>query len=103
MSTRCAWRVVDAGSLSHEADVTVRVGDINERPRFAMREVRSVPENSKAGTRVGPRISAAEVDASQRLTYWMVGQERRFTIDGVTGQVSVVNGAVLDFEGRQLV
>ena len=92
-------RVVDAGSLSHEADVTVRVGDINERPRFAMREVRSVPENSKAGTRVGPRISAAEVDASQRLTYWMVGQERRFTIDGVTGQVSVVNGAVLDFEG----
>ena len=58
-----------------------------------------MPENSKAGTRVGPRISAAEVDASQRLTYWMVGQERRFTIDGVTGQVSVVNGAVLDFEG----
>ena len=90
---------VSSLTLFDEQDVVIRIGDVNERPRFAISEMREVPENSKAGVLVGNPISAAEVDAAQRLTYWMTGQTRRFTIDGQTGQISVVSGATLDYEG----
>ena len=90
---------VSSLTLFDEQDVVIRIGDVNERPRFAVSEMREVPENSKPGVLVGNPISAAEVDASQRLTYWMTGQTRRFEVDGQTGQISVVSGAILDFEG----
>ena len=52
----------------------------------------SVPENSPGGTSVGEALGTALV------TYSLSGLDGIFTIDDVTGQVSVAEGANLDYE-----
>ena len=55
-----------------------------------------IVENSEPGTVVGA-VSATDVDG-QELTFAIVGEQSEFTIDAVTGIVSVADEAVLDFE-----
>ena len=61
--------------------------------------VRSVAENTAAGTAVGAPIDvAAPADAT--LTYSLSGSSD-FTIDAAGGQIRVATGAALDHESRQ--
>ena len=62
--------------------------------------VRSVAENSAAGTAVGRRVTATDPDG-ERVTYSLGGDDASlFAIDPRTGQVSVGEGTALDFETK---
>ncbi len=72
---------------------------------------RSIPENSAAGTAVGDPVTGTPYDdgddqTDDALRYeltWDDGHdaaEDLFVIDGTTGQISVKQGATLDYEGE---
>ena len=65
---------------------------------------RSVPENSPAGTRVGDPVVAADADGGT-LAYGFVagGDEGRFAIHAETGQITVAEGAALNYESGEVV
>ncbi|MCY3599864.1 MAG: cadherin domain-containing protein, partial [Gemmatimonadetes bacterium] len=75
-------------------------GRTGTSPRFDPASVtRSVPENSAAGTAVGAPVTAAS-DAAVALRYNFGGDgPPEFVIDGSSGQLSVAEGASLDYEG----
>ena len=61
---------------------------------------RSVAENSAAGTAVGSRVRATDRDGD-RLTYRLSGTDASlFSIDSSNGQISVAQGADLDYETK---
>eukprot|EP00937_MAST-01D_sp_MAST-1D-sp2_P003961 g3961.t1 len=61
-----------------------------------------VDENSAAGTPVGPAVQAYDQDVSHNLVYGVVDgpDSTLFTMDKVTGQLRVREGAALDYENR---
>ena len=62
---------------------------------------REVAENSDAGTDVGDAVSATDFDGDQ-LTYTPSGSDAAsFSVDSGTGQVSVAQGATLDYETKR--
>ena len=62
---------------------------------------RSVSEDAKPGDEVGEPVSARSVQG-QTVTYSLSGSDAAlFTIDEQTGQISIAEGAVFDFEGEQ--
>ena len=69
---------------------------------------RSVAENSAAGTAVGDPVTGTPYDdgddqTNDALTYTLTGEAATsgaFVIDGATGQISVKQGASLDFETK---
>ena len=65
---------------------------------------REVAENSAAGTAVGEPVAATDGDGDA-VTHGFVagGDEALFGIDGSTGQITVAEGAVLDYEGGETV
>ena len=81
--------------------ITGPVPSENRRPLFPTSETgqRSVDENSRAGTNVGPPV-AAEDPERDRLTYSLSGADAAsFTITS-TGQIRVGSGTTLDFETK---
>jgi hypothetical protein len=58
-----------------------------------------VPENSPAGTVVGT-VFAEDPDAGQQLTYAILSgnESGAFAIDDLTGEITVANPELLDFE-----
>ena len=65
-------------------------------------EVRSVPENSAAGTAVG-RTVVGNPHATETYTYTLTGEAATsdaFEINSATGQISVKQGASLDYETK---
>ncbi len=74
----------------------------NRAPSFdeGASAARSVAENSAAGTAVGDPISATDRDDAD-LAYSLVsGDTQLFDINKSTGQLSVAEGASLDFESK---
>ena len=62
---------------------------------------RDVPENAQPGDDVGSPVTARSVQG-QTVTYSLSGTAAAlFTIDEQTGQISIAEGAVFDFEGEQ--
>ena len=69
---------------------------------------RSVAENSPAGTAVGDPVPGTPYDdgddqTDDALTYTLTGEaatSNAFTIDSATGQISVKQGAIIDFETK---
>ena len=69
---------------------------------------RSVAENSAAGTAVGDPVTGTPYDdgddeTDDSLTYTLTGEaatSNAFTIDSATGQISVKQGATIDFEAK---
>ncbi|MDE2868042.1 MAG: fibronectin type III domain-containing protein, partial [Chloroflexota bacterium] len=69
---------------------------------------RSVAENSAAGTAVGDPVTGTPYDdgddqSDDALTYTLTGEaatSNAFTIDSSTGQISVKQGATVDFETK---
>jgi uncharacterized protein YhjY with autotransporter beta-barrel domain/mevalonate kinase len=92
-------QVQDGGGLTASATVTVTVGDVNDAPVFGQSSYSfAIDENAANGTPVGATV-AVDVDAGQTLSYAIIADSSGglFAIDGA-GQISVVNGAGLDFE-----
>ena len=77
----------------------------NRAPSFgAETHEREAPENSAAGTAVGDPVTATDEDGDD-LTYSFVSGEDDppFEIDGTTGQITVAEGAALDYESGNTV
>ena len=72
---------------------------VNRPPRFeGALDSRSVLENSPAGTAVGAPVTATDPE-DDRLRYRLSGDdEALFDIDEDTGQITVAEGAMLDYE-----
>ena len=75
----------------------------NQAPLFALdvNVIRSVDENSRAGTVVGGPVTATDPE-NDRLRYRLIGADRgMFNIDHDTGQITVARGTALDYEGER--
>ena len=72
----------------------------NDSPSFTegSNTERTVPENSPAGTHIGPTVKATDTDGDP-LTYSIFGSDAAlFDIHFFTGQITVAGGAILDYE-----
>ncbi|MCA9060152.1 MAG: cadherin repeat domain-containing protein, partial [Planctomycetaceae bacterium] len=92
--------VTDSGTpaLSNSAVVTVRVIDQNDAPHIPD-DTLAVVENSSNGFLIG-RLLATDADVGQSLTFAITDGNTggAFAIDGNTGEVTVANAAMLDYE-----
>ena len=89
-----------AGEWSEPGEGTTEAA--NDAPSFdADAYERSVPENSAAGTAVGEPVTATDDDGDDLAYSFLAGGgEALFTIDAVSGQIAVAEGAALDHEGE---
>lgn len=85
-------------SLSDSGVVTINVRNVNETPSVNAQTF-TVNENSVAGTVIG-QVVASDVDAGQALTYSLISGNTSgaFAINAASGQLTVANASVLDFE-----
>ncbi len=81
--------------------VTINDNDINHAPTFNAGQQFSLPENSAGGTNAG-NVAASDNDTPapfNTLTFSLSNNPGTlFAINPVTGQITVANGAVLDFD-----
>jgi hypothetical protein len=95
-------KVTDGGGLSATQNVIVSIADVNETPAIPVGQVLQVLENSAVNTVVGA-VSATDPDTvapNSTLTYSILSgnPSNPFSINPATGQVTVANPAVLNFE-----
>ena len=91
-------RVSDSGGLTRDETMTIRVTDVNEAPTGLSLSASSVTENAANGTVVGT-ISGTDPDTGDTKTYSLTDTAGgRFAIDASTGQITVADGSLLDFE-----
>ena len=77
---------------------------LNKAPEFeGISTTRTIAENPNSGARVGDPVTATDIGengSQEGLTYTLAGTDAAsFAIDGQTGQISVLDGKKLDFEG----
>ena len=93
-------QVTDNGApvLSGTATITINLNDVNEGP-VVNPATFALPENSPNGTAVGT-ITFADPDAGQTHTFAISAGNTggAFTIDSVTGAITVANVTAVDFE-----
>ncbi|MFZ5527606.1 MAG: cadherin domain-containing protein [Pseudomonadota bacterium] len=91
------------GSTSNQA-FTINLTDVNEHAVGAVSDVNAtantVAENATAGTSVGITAHAVDADGTNNtVTYTLYDDAGgRFTINAVTGVVTVADGSLLDYE-----
>ena len=83
----------------HKVDGSRIAGNVD--PQFlAANAVRSVPENSAAGTAVGAEVTATDAN-DDTLTYSLEGTDARsFTIDSSAGQIETRSGVSYNHEAK---
>lgn len=88
----------DTGGLTDTASVTINLNDVNETPT-ANDGAFAISENAANGTSVGT-VSANDPDSGDVLNYLITGGNTggAFAIDNMTGEITVADGTVLDFE-----
>lgn len=93
-------RVMDNGSpsLSDVATVTVHITDVNESPVTGLQSL-TIPEHLANGTVIGT-VVASDPDAGQTLNYQLTvaNLPGAFAVNAVTGELSVADGSLIDFE-----
>jgi len=89
---------VSDGGYTDAATVTIDVNDVNEAPTVNDQGI-GINENTSNGTVVGTAV-ASDPDTADTLTYAITAGNTggAFAIDGATGQITVADSAVLDFE-----
>ena len=96
------YKVVDRyGGESVSAYTVTMSYAINLRPVFAQAGplVRTVAENSAAGTEVGEPVTATDPDSGDTVSYTLTGADASlFTIDS-GGRIKVATGVDLNYEG----
>lgn len=85
--------------LSTVALVTVRVQDVNERPRVPDVS-RSIPENSATGTNVGQAVAVFDEDVADTHTFAIAGGNSNgaFSIGANSGVITVQTPSALNYE-----
>jgi predicted outer membrane repeat protein len=84
--------------LSSVAPITIQILDVNEAPTASNGSF-TVQENRPNGTVIGT-VSASDPDAGQTLQYQIIGSTLpgAFTINPATGEITVANGSLLNYE-----
>ena len=91
-------RVTDQSGLTFDKTFTLNVTNVNEAPTNATLNGGSVAENVANGTAVGT-VVGVDPDVGAVLTYSLTDNAGgRFAINATTGQVTVANGTLLNFE-----
>jgi Ca2+-binding RTX toxin-like protein len=91
-------RVTDQGGLTFDKSFTLNVTDVNEAPTSATLTGGSVAENAANGTVVGT-VAGVDADAGATLSYTLIDNaDGRFAINATTGQITVADGALLNYE-----
>ncbi len=87
-----------AGNLTDNATVTVSLSDVNQVPEIEAQSF-ALEENSNNGAVVGT-VVAIDPDAGQTLTFSIISGNigDAFVIDSQTGELTVTNTTVLDYE-----
>ena len=103
-----SYRAQDTGSpprRSAETTVAVFVEAVNDAPTFLecmptlleCMPTRLVPDNAKAGYIVGAPVTATDIVEGSRVSYGLSGDDSsKFTIDTVSGQITVGSGVTFD-------
>lgn len=92
------------GTPDAVATFTLSITDVNERPTILDQNF-TVAENAANGTVVGT-VVASDIDAGQSLTYSITQSapiSGAFAINAVTGQITVANSSLLNFEALSAV
>jgi|GEM_PF-1067578 len=91
------YTISDSWGLSGTAQITVTIEGANDAPTDILGTL-SVVENASNGTVVGT-VAGQDPDQGDSLTYSLVDNaDGRFAIQGSTGNVTVANGSLLDYE-----
>lgn len=89
----------DAAGASSTTQITITIRGKNDAPNNISGDL-TIAENSTNGTVVGT-VTTQDVDASDAFTYSLIDNANgRFAINSSTGQVTVANGSLLDFESN---
>ena len=95
-----SYDLSDAAGATASATVTLTVLGANDAPYGLSLSGTGVEENAPAGTRIGTLLGQ-DPDTGDTLTYALTNNAGgRFSIDAATGELTVANGAVLDFESQ---
>lgn len=85
---------------SVDATVTINLTNVNEAPLITTVKL-DVPENSAPGSKPGS-LAAQDEDAGDVLHWSIVSQSQNWvTINELTGELTVVTGADINFEGNK--
>lgn len=98
-------RVTDNDGRTGTATVTIRLGDVNERPTLTgFTGSAAVAEHAPSSTVVATAQSS-DPDAADSARYTIVGgdPEGIFAIDPDTGVITVANGSCLDHESQPVI
>jgi Ca2+-binding RTX toxin-like protein len=91
-------RVTDSGSNTYDEVMSINVSNVNEASTDMSISASTIAENAANGTVVGT-VSTTDQDAGETFTYTLVNDAGgRFAIDAATGQVTVADGSLLDYE-----
>ena len=91
-------RTTDAGGLTHDQAFTINLTNVNEGPTDLSLSANSVAENALSGTVVGT-ITGTDPDAGDTKTYSLTDSAGgRFAINSSTGQITVADGSLLNYE-----
>ncbi|WP_413936955.1 beta strand repeat-containing protein, partial [Nitrospira sp. BLG_1] len=91
-------RVTDSGGLTYEKTFTINLIDANDAPDDLVLSSNTVVENAANGTVIGI-VTGNDVDAGDTLTYSFTDSAGgRFAINSSTGQITVADGSLLNYE-----
>ena len=94
-------QVTDQAGLSYNKTLLINLTNVNEAPVSLKLSNYVIAENAQAGTVVG-QLYGKDYDAGSVLTYSLVDNAGgRFVVDASTGQISVADGSVLDYEAAR--
>ncbi len=89
----------DAAGLTSTTQITVTIQGANDTPSDISGTL-TIAENAANGTVVGS-LAATDVDSGDGFTYGLIDNAGgRFAINTSTGQVTVVDGSLLNFEAN---
>gem|GEM_PF-6312299 len=90
-------QTTDPEGLSYEQNFTINVNNINEAPEMGDQSF-EIAEDATDGTTVGT-VTSSDVDGPT-LTYSITAgnDDGIFTINGITGEITVLDSTQLDFE-----
>ena len=91
-------RVTDSGGNTYDEVMTVNLTNTNETPTDLKLTNVEIAEGAANGTSVGT-AAATDADAGETFTYSLTDTAGgRFAINSSTGEITVANGSLLDYE-----
>ncbi|MBK9947787.1 MAG: cadherin repeat domain-containing protein [Nitrospira sp.] len=91
-------RVTDAGGLTYDETFTINLTNVNEAPTDLALSANIVAENAANGTVVG-LVTGTDPDTGDTKSYSLTDTAGgRFAINSVTGEITVADGTLLDYE-----